>query len=68
MAQFNRREIIKGVSGLGLASLSGLGSVLNATAAPRKITNYGVNLYTVRNLVIENMPRTMEQIAEIGYK
>jgi len=67
MTEISRRNFVKSTAGFSLAGIAGMGGVMNTFAAPRKITKYGVNLYTVRHLVIENMPRTMEQIAEIGY-
>ena len=68
MKQINRRCFVKTSAGLGLAGMASLSGVLNVCAAPGRISNYGVQLYTVRHLINENMPRTLEQIAEIGFK
>ncbi len=67
MNPINRRNFVKSGIGIGLASVAGFEGILGTVAAPRKITNYGVNLYTVRHLIKEDMPRTMAQIAEVGY-
>lgn len=67
MTHINRRNLIKNAAGLGVMSMAGLGSIFNAAAAPGKITNYGVQLYTIRHLLAENMQRTLAQVAEIGF-
>jgi sugar phosphate isomerase/epimerase len=63
-----RRNFLKTSAGFAMAGMAGINGPLNAFAAPNRITNYGVQLYTVRNLMIEDMPRTLAQIAQIGYK
>lgn len=59
----SRRSFIKksGVLAAGTFFLAGCG---NATQSNRSI---GVQLYTVRNQISENLSKTLEKIAEIGY-
>ncbi|MBT6330129.1 MAG: hypothetical protein HOJ34_10140, partial [Kordiimonadaceae bacterium] len=64
----NRRKFIKSTAGLSLASLLGMPGLMSAHGATGKISNYGVQLYTIRHLLAENMQRTLAQVAEIGFK
>ncbi len=64
----DRRRFIKTAAGLGLTGLSGMAGLLPVNAAPGRISNYGVQLYTIRHLLAENMQRTLAQVAEIGFK
>jgi len=64
----NRRHFIKNTAGLGLASMAGMIGLLPAFGQENRITNYGLQLYTVRYLLQENLERTIEKVAEFGYK
>ncbi|MCP5381163.1 MAG: sugar phosphate isomerase/epimerase [Kordiimonadaceae bacterium] len=64
----DRRKFIKTAAGASLASMAGMTGLMNSAASSGKISNYGVQLYTVRHLIAENMPRTIEQIAQMGFK
>lgn len=71
----NRREFLqRGGATLGGLTLAGVG--LDATTAgatpvaanPESLGRIGVQLYTVRNQMRQNVEQTLEQVARVGYK
>ena len=74
----NRREFLRNAGGAGsVAALGMLGSRDAATlvgAAESRVTSHeslsriGVQLYTVRAAMRENLEQTLAQVARVGYK
>ena len=62
----NRRKFIKTTAAFSAASMLSMGGLTRAFAAP--IGNVGIQLYTIRNMMAENMEASLAQVAEIGYK
>lgn len=52
----------------GAAPLVRPGAVLAADAPPRPFEALGVQLYTLRTLMAESVPATLDAVAEIGYR
>ena len=74
MTLHSRRQFLTtlGVGALGLAGINAASSCAssgNATATGgRKLKRLGLQLYTVRNLMQQDMPGTLAQVAAAGYK
>lgn len=66
----NRRKFIKSTAGLSLMGLTGMSGLLSGCAeAPIKnINNIGLQLYTVRDKMTENVESTIAEVAITGYK
>jgi Sugar phosphate isomerases/epimerases len=64
--QSTRRRFIK--SGLGCAAAITLNPIFPMTAAEHKKIPIGFQLYTVRGEFSRNVPETLKQLAQIGYK
>lgn len=64
----NRRLFLQSAIGLGLVSYSSMNNFLTASAATGRIKNVGLALYTVRELMADNVERTLSLIAATGYK
>lgn len=77
MNDLNRRKFVK--KAVGLAGMTAFGGTFNAMAAPLninalvninsggKINKIGLQLYTVRGLMRDNVEKTINQVAKIGY-
>lgn len=71
----SRREFIRvastglaGVIGLSPNRLDALRARFSATLGSRVIQPVGVQLYTLRSLMAEDLPGTLRAVAEIGYR
>ncbi len=73
----NRRNFLRTAGGLALGSLATVAwgcrpsreqSDQNAAVGSRRLERVGLQLYTVRTLMAQNVPRTLERVAEIGYQ
>ncbi len=74
MTLINRRNFVKSSAGFSLASVLGVGGAFQSFSAPSnidgmgKIKNIGVQLYTVRDHMANNVEDTVSKVAEFGYK
>ena len=74
MTLHTRRQFLTslGVGALGLAGINAASSCASSgngtVAGGRKLKRIGVQLYTVRNLMQQDMPGTLAQVAAAGYK
>ena len=74
----DRRDFLRTAGGLALGGLTvALGcrpsesqssQSQNASGGTRRLERIGLQLYTVRTLMEQDVPRTLEQVAEIGYR
>lgn len=72
----DRRDFLRTAGGLALGSLATVAwgcrptanSSQQAFAAARRLEHIGLQLYTVRMLMEQDVPRTLEQVAQIGYR
>ena len=69
----SRRQFLKnitaGVGGLALASHVGNAAMAAPPAtAPDWAAQMGLELYTVRDVIVKDYPGTLEKVAQIGYK
>jgi sugar phosphate isomerase/epimerase len=70
----SRREFLKnitaGVGGLALASRVGNTTMaaMPSEATPDWTAQMGLELYTVRDVIVKDYPGTLEKVAQIGYK
>jgi sugar phosphate isomerase/epimerase len=69
----NRREFLKnvtsGLGGLALASrVAAAASAQSADTAPNWTAQMGLELYTVRDVIVKDYEGTLEKVAQIGYK
>ncbi|SHK92027.1 sugar phosphate isomerase/epimerase family protein [Rhodothermus profundi] len=75
----NRRHFLRTAGGLTLGSLATIAlgcrpsdetsqAASGAPAGTRRLERIGLQLYTVRTLMAQNVPRTLERVAEIGYQ
>ncbi|MCP5381165.1 MAG: TIM barrel protein [Kordiimonadaceae bacterium] len=73
MTQLNRRTFMKTTLATGIAAATGFGSRLDTFAAAKninavgKINDIGLQLYTVRRLMRENLEKTITDVAKVGY-
>lgn len=65
----SRREFVRAAAGLGATSLvpHGLPALL-AAASPDRIERIGLELYTVRGAMRDDVPGTLARVAKIGYR
>jgi sugar phosphate isomerase/epimerase len=64
----NRRNFLKqAAAGTGVAALAACTSLKKGNAM-HQLPKIGVQLYSVRSLMEKSVPRTLEQIAQLGYK
>ncbi|MBT5187313.1 MAG: sugar phosphate isomerase/epimerase [Kordiimonadaceae bacterium] len=65
-----RRSFVKSTAGLGLLGLTGMGGLLSSCAETpvKNINNIGLQLYTVRDLMDQDVEGTIAKVAETGYK
>ena len=68
MNHFNRRNFLISAAGLGLAGLAYGNGVTAVFAKPYQIRKIGLQLYTVRDLMKENVEKTLHQVAALGYQ
>lgn len=66
--KLNRRNFIRSAAGLGLAGLAYGSGVSTVFAKPYQIKKIGLQLYTVRDLMKENVEKTLHQVAALGYQ
>lgn len=74
----DRRDFLRTAGGLALGSLTvALGcrpsenpshQDRNASGGARRLERIGLQLYTVRTLMEQDVPRTLEQVAQMGYR
>ena len=65
----DRRKFLQNSLLCGTFSLINSHSSLNAASLmDSNLSNIGIQLYTVRDLMAENLPLTIQRIADIGYK
>ena len=74
----DRRDFLRTAGGLALGGLTvALGcrpsgsqsqQMQEAAAGTRRLERIGLQLYTVRTLMEQDVPRTLERVAEIGYR
>ena len=65
----DRRKFLQNSLLCGTFSLINSHSSLNAASLmDNNLSNIGIQLYTVRDLMAENLPLTIQRIADIGYK
>ena len=65
----DRRKFLQNSLLCGTFSLFNSNSSLNAASLmDNNLPNIGIQLYTVRDLMAENLPLTIQRIADIGYK
>ena len=65
----DRRKFLHNSLLCGTFSLFNSHSSLNAASLmDNNLSNIGIQLYTVRDLMAENLPLTIQRIADIGYK
>ena len=63
----NRRDFIKNSGTLALSSLI-LPNFADTIFDPKKVKNFGVQLYTTMSVIDKDVEGTLKQIAAIGYK
>ncbi len=63
-----RRSLLKGMAVASLGPVLASCSTDSNTTDKRKIDNLGIQLYTVRDLMEINLPNTLSQLANIGYR
>jgi sugar phosphate isomerase/epimerase len=74
VTQHSRRQFLAtlGVGALGLAGINAASSCASSgagtAAGTRKLKRIGIQLYSVRNLMQQDMPGTLAQVAAAGYK
>ena len=65
----DRRKFLQNSLLCGTFSLlNSHGSLNAASLMDNNLSNIGIQLYTVRDLMAENLPLTIQRIADIGYK
>ncbi|HPF46467.1 MAG: sugar phosphate isomerase/epimerase [Alphaproteobacteria bacterium] len=73
MTLLNRRTFVKSTLATGIAAATGIGSYIEAFGASKninadgKIKDIGLQLYTVRSLMRENLEKTIADVAKVGY-
>ncbi|MER0439096.1 sugar phosphate isomerase/epimerase [Emticicia sp. W12TSBA100-4] len=63
----NRREFLKNTGALALGGLM-LPNLADAFIDPKKVKNFGVQLFTTMSVIDKDVEGTLKQIADIGYK
>ncbi len=63
----DRREFLTAMGAVGLTGAGFLSSGYADAGAARRLDRIGVQLYTVRGAMEENVERTLERVAAIGY-
>jgi sugar phosphate isomerase/epimerase len=63
----NRREFLTAAGAIGLTGAGLLSSGCARAEARRRLDRIGVQLYTVRGAMEENVEGTLERVAEVGY-
>ena len=64
----NRRELLMGVAAMSTTTILPACNSANEAAAKRRITDIGIQLYTVRDRMAVDVPGTLQRLAEIGYQ
>ena len=69
MTILNRRSFVKNTAGLGVPGLASKSGFLTGCSANSKvISKIGLQLYTVRDMMEDNVERAIAQVAIAGYK
>ena len=63
----DRREFLTAMGAVGLTGAGFLSSGCGTASAGRRLDRIGVQLYSVRGAMEENVERTLERVAAIGY-
>ena len=63
-----RRSLLKGMAAASLGPVLASCSIDSDTANKRKLDKIGIQLYTVRDLMEIDVPNTLSQLANIGYR
>lgn len=70
--EYNRRKFIKitggATAGFALSSITGLSLLSTCNDNGKKIKSFGLQLYTIRNLIGKNPKEVLKQVASCGYK
>lgn len=65
----NRRRFLSTAAGISAAGLAGMSGISTGYAASGgNIKNIGIQLYTIRKMMAENMEASLARVAEVGYK
>jgi sugar phosphate isomerase/epimerase len=67
----SRREFLRISGALGVASLASdsiFGSVFNSESESKKLKKFGLQLYTLRDVLPKDPKGVLKQVAEFGYK
>jgi sugar phosphate isomerase/epimerase len=62
-----RREFLKTIGAAGLAGAGLAATGCGAASAARRLDRIGMQLYTVRSSMQDNVERTLERVSQIGY-
>ena len=65
----HRRRFLSSAVGFSAVGIAGMSGLLSACAAEANgISNPGIQLYTIRDMMAEDMEGSIAKVAEIGYK
>ena len=62
-----RRTLLKGTAAMAAAPWLSVGGRAAGTGATNRLERIGIQLYTVRDRMAEDLPGTLQKIAQIGY-
>ena len=63
-----RRDFLAGATALCATCTTAPGALLAGCTMKRRLENIGIQLYTVRDRMAEDVPDTLQRLAEIGYR
>ena len=63
-----RRELLKGMAAMSVSPMLTSCAAEEKAATKRQLDNVGIQLYTVRDRMAADVPDTLAQLADIGYR